>query len=225
MALGTPDLAGAVAPTSPVGPSPGGSFIALRIPQSIFLGGRSKIPHQKWCNKRFGEENPPILGKSFHLSSSSCGAGLHLPASCTIPRTRGGSLFPPQPPLPGRQLLSALLKDRNVKTIGSGGAWNKGTRAPALGPGTLGSSHLQAAQSLGAGQVPPREAPLFLEPRLSLWKEKLRHRVRPYTEPGGCYFKHLLDMRFLSPGGLPVGCLSWACQVPPSQNGTAGRGA
>lgn len=82
---------GAAAPISTVG-----SFIAVRIPQSISLGGRSRIPHQKWCNKRFGEENPPVLGKSWssHSSSFGCGARLHLPASfCTIPHTRVGSLL------------------------------------------------------------------------------------------------------------------------------------
>lgn len=164
--MGTPDLVGAAAPTSTVG-----SFIAVRIPQSISLGGRSRIPHQKWCNKRFGEENPPVPGKSWssHSSSFGCGARLHLPASfCTIPHTRVGSLLalptphpypstlhphlppplppPPQLPFPWRQVLSTLLKDRNVENLGSGGAVEQ--REQSTSPG---ARH--------TGELPPPESP------------------------------------------------------------------
>lgn len=65
--LESPGLAGAAARTSPLGSAFGGSFITMRVPQSICSGGRAQIPHRKLCNSRSGGENPPNPEKSWSV--------------------------------------------------------------------------------------------------------------------------------------------------------------
>lgn len=106
--LESPGLAGAAAVTSPLRSALGGSFITMRIPQSICPGGRAQIPHRKLCNSRSGGENPPNPGKSWSVYVSCSYARLGSPiCGLSAQSLSQRPLFVPlKPCLPRRQLCS-----------------------------------------------------------------------------------------------------------------------
>jgi len=125
-ALGIPSLTGAAAPTFPPGSALGDSVIAVRIPQSICLGGRPNLPAGNHAIPDLGEKillirgNPRLsTSPTSHVRQGCAYLRSFCPVFCPISGTKGGSLFPWSHLCPGGSFSALCSRTGNAESPGS----------------------------------------------------------------------------------------------------------